>query len=146
MIYTLLVRSKGVHYFLISFFHLTWFYLPLTIHIVIDIIIFVKDIIHFLLNLFIFLSYFIINLDKLLTGVKDMPKVLKNNLRLLMAKKGIRTMVELEEKSGVSRQVLDRFEKNKSKRLDFETITKLCEFFECEVGDLLYLEDVEEED
>jgi putative transcriptional regulator len=90
--------------------------------------------------LFIFLSYFIINLDKLLTGVKDMPKVLKNNLRLLMAKKGIRTMVELEEKSGVSRQVLDRLDKNKSKRLDFETIVKLCEFFECEVGDLLYLE------
>ncbi len=70
-----------------------------------------------------------------------MPKVLKNNLRLLMAKKGIRTMVELEEKSGVSRQVLDRFEKEKSKRLDFDTIVKLCLFFECEVGDLLYLED-----
>lgn len=65
---------------------------------------------------------------------------LKNNLRLLMAKNGIRTMVELEEKSGVSRQVLDRFEKNKSKRLDYETIVKLCNFFDCEVGDLLYVD------
>lgn len=66
---------------------------------------------------------------------------LKNNLRLLMAKKGVRTMVELEEKSGVSRQVLDRFDKDKSKRLDFDTIVKLCKFFDCEVGDLLYLEE-----
>jgi len=73
------------------------------------------------------------------------PKVLKNNLRLLMAKKGIRTMVELEEKSGVSRQVLDRFEKEKSKRLDFDTIVKLCLFFDVEVGELLYLEDEGEE-
>jgi putative transcriptional regulator len=68
-------------------------------------------------------------------------KVLKNNLRILMAKNGVRTMVELEEKSGVSRQVLDRFEKDKSKRLDFETVVKLCDFFECSVGDLLYLEE-----
>lgn len=69
---------------------------------------------------------------------------LRNNLRILMAKKGVRTMVELEERSGVSRQVLDRLDKNKSKRLDFDTIVKLCKFFECEVGDLLYLEEKEE--
>lgn len=70
-----------------------------------------------------------------------MAKVLKNNLRILMAKKGVRTMVDLEAKAGVSRQVLDRFEKDKSKRLDFDTIVKLCSFFECEVGDLLFLEE-----
>ncbi|NRD80329.1 helix-turn-helix transcriptional regulator [Bacillus sp. BRMEA1] len=64
---------------------------------------------------------------------------LRTNLRILMAKKGVRTMVELEEKTGVSRQVLDRLDKGKSKRLDFETVVKLCNFFECEVGDLLYL-------
>jgi putative transcriptional regulator len=70
-----------------------------------------------------------------------MAKALKNNLRLLMAQNGIRTMVELEERSGVSRQVLDRLDKNKSKRLDFETVTKLCVLFDCEVGDLLYVEE-----
>ena len=66
---------------------------------------------------------------------------LKNNLRILMAKNGIRTMVELEEKSGVSRQVLDRLDKNKSKRLDFETVVKLCKLFDVDVGDLLYLDE-----
>jgi putative transcriptional regulator len=85
----------------------------------------------------IFISY---TKNKINEKVKTMEKELKNNLRLFMAKKGVRTMVELEEKSGVSRQVLDRLEKNKSKRLDFDTVTKLCMFFECEVGDLFYLE------
>lgn len=66
---------------------------------------------------------------------------LKNNLRILMAKNGIRTMVELEEKSGVSRQVLDRLDKNKSKRLDFETVVKLCKLFDVDVGELLYLDE-----
>jgi len=70
-----------------------------------------------------------------------MTKQLRNNLRILMAQSGIRTMVELEEKSGVSRQVLDRLDKNKSKRLDFETVTKLCTLFDCSVGELLYLKD-----
>jgi len=72
-----------------------------------------------------------------------MTKQLRNNLRILMAQNGIRTMVELEEKSGVSRQVLDRLDKNKSKRLDFETITKLCTLFNCSVGEFLYIKDEE---
>ena len=57
---------------------------------------------------------------------------LKNNLRILMAQHGIRSMVELEAKSGVSRQVLDRLEKGKSKRLDFDTVVKLCNLFNCD--------------
>ena len=72
-------------------------------------------------------------------------KVLKNNLRLLMAQHGIRSMVELERKSGVSRQVLDRLDKGKSKRLDFDTVIKLCDLFNCEPGDLLYIEKEEGE-
>lgn len=104
-----------------------------------DIIRNVKDIITFYLILTKKCLYPILE-SKLNEKVKTMEKELKNNLRLFMAKKGVRTMVELEEKSGVSRQVLDRLEKNKSKRLDFETVTKLCMFFECEVGDLFYLE------
>jgi putative transcriptional regulator len=71
---------------------------------------------------------------------------LKNNLRILMAKEGIRTMVELEEKSGVSRQVLDRLDKGKSKRLDFDTVIKLCTLFNCDVGELLYVEEEQRED
>ena len=70
-----------------------------------------------------------------------MSKVLKNNLRLLMAKKGIRTITELAELSGVSRQVLDRLDKDKSKRLDFETVVKLCDTFDVQPGELLYIDE-----
>ena len=70
-----------------------------------------------------------------------MAKVLKNNLRLLMAKKGIRTITELAELSGVSRQVLDRLDKDKSKRLDFETVVKLCDTFDVQPGELLYIDE-----
>lgn len=63
-----------------------------------------------------------------------------------MAQKGIRSMVELERLSGVSRQVLDRLDKNKSKRLDFETVVKLCDLFDCEPGDLLYIDENREGD
>jgi putative transcriptional regulator len=66
-------------------------------------------------------------------------------LRMLMAKKGVRTMVDLEEKTGVSRQVLDRLDKGKSKRLDFDTVIKLCAFFECTVGELLYIDNQKED-
>ncbi len=68
-----------------------------------------------------------------------MPKILGNNVRILMAQSNIPSIVELERQSGVSRQVLDRLLKNKSKRLDFDTVIKLCKLFNCEVDDLLYI-------
>jgi len=68
-----------------------------------------------------------------------MPKILGNNVHILMAQNNIPSIVELERQSGVSRQVLDRLLKNKSKRLDFDTVIKLCKLFNCEVGDLLYI-------
>lgn len=75
-----------------------------------------------------------------------MAKVLKNRLWLLMANNKIKSMSELERQLrernlAISRQSLDRFEKGQSKRLDYDTITNLCAFFECSIGDLLYLED-----
>ncbi len=70
-----------------------------------------------------------------------MPKILGNNVRILMAQNNIPSIIELERRSGVSRQVLDRLLKNKSKRLDFDTVVKLCKLFNCEVGDLLYIDE-----
>jgi putative transcriptional regulator len=67
-------------------------------------------------------------------------KELKNNIRILMAKNDITSITELERRSGVSRQVLDRLIKGKSQRLDFDTVVKLCCTFKCEVGDLLYVD------
>ena len=65
---------------------------------------------------------------------------LKFKLRLLMAKKDVRTIKEVAEGSGVSRQVLDRIDKDKSRRLDYDTVEKLCAYFGCEVGELMYID------
>ncbi|WP_373896174.1 helix-turn-helix domain-containing protein [Virgibacillus sp. CBA3643] len=57
-----------------------------------------------------------------------------------MAKNDIDSITELERRSGISRQVLDRFIKGKTQRLDFDTVIKLCDVFNCEVGDLIYVD------
>lgn len=58
-----------------------------------------------------------------------------------MAKKKIRTIQELHEKSGVSREVISRMLNNegKRKRLDLSSLAKMCEVLECDVGDLVVI-------
>lgn len=73
-----------------------------------------------------------------------MSDKLKTNIRILMAKNEIDSILELERRSGVSRQVLDRLIKGKSKRLDFDNVIKLCKVFDCQIGDLLYVEKEED--
>lgn len=68
--------------------------------------------------------------------------VIKNNLRILMArdKLGIK---DVHKKTGLSERTISKLYHEKSTTIGFETIIKLCDLFECEVGDLLY---VDEED
>jgi putative transcriptional regulator len=68
-------------------------------------------------------------------------KILEIEIKLheLMARKNIRTVVDLSEKSDVN--VLTLYNvinyKNKSMRLD--TIAKLCKTLECEINDLIVI-------
>jgi putative transcriptional regulator len=73
-----------------------------------------------------------------------MKKRVRTRLHVLMGEKKIRSINQLSELTGITRQTLTRIYNEEAERLDFATISTLCEFFECEVGDLLYLEDVEE--
>lgn len=47
---------------------------------------------------------------------------------------------EIASSSGVSQSVISTLYAGKSKRIDFETIDKLCGFFSCEPGDLFLRE------
>ena len=62
---------------------------------------------------------------------------LRFDLRLLMAKKGVKTIVEVATDTGISRPALTRIDNNTAKRVDLDTLEKLCNYFECEIGDLL---------
>lgn len=63
------------------------------------------------------------------------------NLYSLMAKKDIRTVKEVADKTGISSKALYKIINAQTRRIDFETIDKLCAFFNCRIGELLVFED-----
>jgi putative transcriptional regulator len=65
---------------------------------------------------------------------------LKSNLHKLMGDRKIRNISELSDATGITRKTLTRLYDDKGTAIEFETVIKLCAFFECNVGDLLYVE------
>lgn len=65
---------------------------------------------------------------------------IKNNLALLMGKHKIRSVNMLSSITGVSTPALYRLYDEKNERIDYSTIIALCKHFNCEIGDLLYIE------
>lgn len=65
---------------------------------------------------------------------------MKSRLAVLMAERDPRmSQRELAEKSGVSTMAVNRLYNNDFKRVDTETLEKLCAFLECDLSDLLVL-------
>lgn len=65
---------------------------------------------------------------------------MKSRLAVLMAERDPRmSQRELAEKSGVSTMAINRLYNNDFKRVDTETLEKLCAFLECDLSDLLVL-------
>jgi DNA-binding Xre family transcriptional regulator len=70
---------------------------------------------------------------------------LRNRLFLLISEKerqlGRRiTHTEIAEETGVTIQLVGRWVKNDVTQYSGEIIEKLCDYFHCEVGDLLYID------
>lgn len=65
---------------------------------------------------------------------------MKSKLAVLMAERDPRmSQRALAEKSGVSTMAVNRLYNNDFKRVDTETLEKLCAFLECDLSDLLVL-------
>lgn len=60
-----------------------------------------------------------------------------SHLAELMAKKKIRNVNRLSEETGIGTPTLYRLFDGTNTRIDYDTISKLCKFFECSIGDLL---------
>lgn len=71
-------------------------------------------------------------------------KKTKFRLHILMGEKKIRSISQLSQETGLSRPTLTKIYDNKTNRVEFETIERLCAFFECELKDLIELAPVEE--
>lgn len=64
----------------------------------------------------------------------------RNNLRILMAKHKM-NIQDVHEKTGMSRTTISKLYNETSTTISFETIQALCNLFNCEPGDLFYLDD-----
>lgn len=74
--------------------------------------------------------------------------IVKNRLAVILAEKGIRSVSELHrmiQAAGMtmSRRTLDKFYNNESNRIDYDTLATLCTILECEIKELLYLDEKE---
>ena len=69
-------------------------------------------------------------------------KRVRIKLHELMGKHKIRSINQLSNDTGISRPTLTRLYDEKTKQLDFVTIGALCDHFNCDLGDLLVLEEV----
>lgn len=66
----------------------------------------------------------------------------RNNLRVLMARDYL-TIQDVHEKTGLSRTTISKLYNESSAKIGLDTIAALCTLFNCEVNELLYLEDSE---
>lgn len=70
--------------------------------------------------------------------------IVKNNLRILMAKHKL-NIKDVHEQTKLSRTTISKLYNEESTTIAFETIYKLCQLFDCDVKDLLYLHEQEGE-
>lgn len=64
--------------------------------------------------------------------------MLKSNLRVLMAKHRIDDITELMEKSGLSRNSINKlYREAHLETIKLETLFKLCDMFQCKLSDLI---------
>lgn len=63
-----------------------------------------------------------------------------------MGERKIKSINQLSNETGITRKTLTRIYNDESNQLDFGTIAKLCDFFDCDLSDLLYLDKDEGEE
>lgn len=61
--------------------------------------------------------------------------MLKNHLSKLMGEKRY-TIIEVSRKTGLTTSTISNLYNDKVKRLDFDTLEKLCKLFNCQPNDL----------
>lgn len=80
-----------------------------------------------------------------------MPKVVRYRLRELMAEKERLiaerlTYLMISEATGISRNTLSSMGAQQLERIPAHAVAKLCEYFDCEPGDLIILQDMPNSD
>jgi len=66
-------------------------------------------------------------------------------LHMLMAERRLK-VVDLHRETGLSRTLLTLMHNGTISRIDMESLDKLCEYFDCEVGDILKRERIPQQE
>lgn len=66
--------------------------------------------------------------------------MIKNNLRVYMAKEKM-TIRDVHKETGLSEITVSKLYNEISKTISFNTIETLCKLFDCDIGELLYIDD-----
>lgn len=61
---------------------------------------------------------------------------IRSRLSVLMGEKRY-NIQDVYEKTGLSRGTISNLYHDKMQRVDYETLNKLCELFQCSVGDII---------
>lgn len=64
---------------------------------------------------------------------------IKNNMRILMAKKGVDSVTQVSKETGLHYGTLLNFYHQKFDVFNGRVVAALCEYFNCEIQDLLEL-------
>lgn len=70
-----------------------------------------------------------------------MGKFIRTNLALLRFTRGQLRQRDVSEATGIGQKTLSALETGTSKGIEFNTLIKLCEFFECQPNDILVIEE-----
>ncbi|MGM7683192.1 helix-turn-helix domain-containing protein [Cytobacillus sp. Hm23] len=62
--------------------------------------------------------------------------MIKSNLAVLMAQRGL-NITALSNETGITRNTISALYNNQAKGVQFETLTKLCDFFDVDVSEIL---------
>jgi putative transcriptional regulator len=65
--------------------------------------------------------------------------VVRNNLRVLMAKKGV-NIQDVSDATGLSRKSISKLYNESSIQITFDVLARLCAYFDCEPQDMLFLD------
>ncbi|GGJ48878.1 helix-turn-helix domain-containing protein [Virgibacillus salexigens] len=68
-------------------------------------------------------------------------KTIKFKLNELMGKHRIRSIRKLSDETGINRYTLSKMYNNELSRMDAQTLSTLCNFFDCELHELIDLTD-----
>lgn len=69
--------------------------------------------------------------------------MIKVRLSELMGLHKVKSFSFLEKETGITRKTLTKLYDGEGKGIDYDTLDKLCKYFNCKVGDLLEFEDKE---